>query len=198
MKRAILVTFLLTSALPGYASIGASETGDGTLLISFGGNIEETDADRFQELASTRNNASVILGDVTGGKMATAIRIGEIVKAKGYRTFAMRRSEWPSILIWLAGSSRSMLTCSRIGLRAGQADDTDKAVLRSYLARLGLDAFVIAYLSEASSNEKWLTAEGRPGFEVLPPGIGVFVFSPPAPAPPLVAPPLSRRDSSQP
>lgn len=175
MRRSILAAFLLTTALPSYAAQIEVYDGKPELpVIGINGNIEEADADRFQELASTRNNVVVMLRS-GGGKMAPAIRIGEMIKAKGYTTIVKDYCASACALIWLAGSKRFMTASAHIGLHqayniTGQADGTGNAILGSYLTRLGLDYSAIAYATQAGPADfKWLTVDDakRVGIRVI-------------------------------
>jgi hypothetical protein len=86
MRRGILAISFLTIALPSYAAqIQVYEDMGKLPVIGIFGSIEGNDVDRFHELSSTLNNAIVLLKS-GGGKMAAAIQIGEVVRAKGYTT----------------------------------------------------------------------------------------------------------------
>jgi hypothetical protein len=183
MRRSILAACLLATVQPSHAAQievidGKPELPIKLPVIGINGGIEAADADRFQELASTRNNAMVFLRS-GGGKMAPAIRIGEIIKAKGYVTVVREVCASACALIWLAGSKRFMTATARIGLHqaytvTGQADGAGNAILGSYLTRLGLSYSAIAYATQASPGEvKWLTVDDAKRV-----GIGLIVLNP--------------------
>jgi hypothetical protein len=182
MRRSLLATFFVASAMPSYAA--QLEVYDGkpeTPVIGVNGEIEEADVDRFQGLAATRNNALVLLRS-GGGKMAPAIRIGEMIRAKGYNTIVKDYCMSACALIWLAGSKRLMTPGAHIGLHqaysiAGQADGMGNAILGSYLTRLGLSYSAIAYATQASPNDiKWLTVDDaqRVGIPVITVDLNAF------------------------
>lgn len=182
MARGLLAILLLTIALPAYAAHIEVYDGKPALqlpVIGISGEIEENDADRFQELSSTLNNALVLLRS-GGGKIAPAMRIGEIVRAKNYTTVVKDYCASSCALIWLAGSKRFMTPAAHIGLHqafntTGQADGTGNAILGSYLTRLGLGYPAIAYATEAGPGGiKWLTVDDakRVGIEVFVVGLG--------------------------
>jgi hypothetical protein len=161
--------------MPSYAA--QIEVYDGkpeTPIIGVNGQIEEADVDRFQALAATRNNAMILLRS-EGGKMAPALRIGEMIRAKGYNTIVKDYCMSACALIWLAGSKRLMTATAHIGLHqayivAGQADGMLNAIIGSYLTRLGLGYPAIAYATQASPNDmKWLTVDDakRVGIPVI-------------------------------
>jgi hypothetical protein len=191
MRRSILAACLLATAQPSHAAqiavaqIPASNDKPGLPAIGIYGSIEAADVDRFKELASTLNNAVVFLRS-GGGKMAPAIQIGEIIKAKGYTTIVREVCASACALIWLAGSHRFMTATARIGLHqaytvAGQADGLGNAILGSYLTRLGLSYSAVAYATQASPGEvKWLTVDDAKRV-----GIALIVVDPNAqPKPP--------------
>jgi hypothetical protein len=182
MRRSLVATFLLASALPSHAA--QLEVYDGkpdAPVIGINGAIEEADVDGFQGLAATRNNALVLLRS-GGGKMAPAIRIGEMIRAKGYNTIVKDYCMSACALIWLAGSKRLMTPSARIGLHqaysvAGQADGMGNAILGSYLTRLGLGYSAIAYATQARPNDiKWLTVDDakRVGIPVITVDLDAF------------------------
>jgi hypothetical protein len=182
MRWSLPATFLLASALPGYAA--QLEVYDGkpeAPVIGINGEIEEADVDRFRGLAATRNNALVLLRS-SGGKMAPAIRIGEMIRAKGFNTIVKDYCMSACALIWLAGSKRVMTSGAHIGLHqaysiAGQADGMGNAILGSYLTRLGLGYAAIAYATQASPNDmKWLTVDDakRVGIPVITVDLNAF------------------------
>jgi hypothetical protein len=175
MKRVILTASLLITAPPSFAAQIEVYDGKPELpVIGINGDIDVDDVNRFQELSSTQNNAVVMLRS-RGGRMASAIRIGEMVKAKGYTTIVKDYCASSCALIWLAGSKRFMTPGAHIGLHqaynsTGQADGTGNAILGSYLTRLGLSYSAIAYATEASPDGiKWLTVDDakRVGIPVI-------------------------------
>jgi hypothetical protein len=175
MRRSVLAAFLLASALPSHAAQLVVYDGKPELpVIGINGAIEEADVDRFQGLSSTRNNALVFLRS-GGGKMAPALRIGEMIKAKGYNTVVKDYCVSACALIWLAGSKRFMTSSAHIGLHqayntTGQADGMGNAILGSYLTRLGLSYSAIAYATQAGpADVRWLTVDDakRVGIPVI-------------------------------
>jgi hypothetical protein len=175
MKLGISAAVLLAGALPGYAAQIDVYDGKPELpVIGINGDIDGADVDRFRQLSSTRNNAVVLLRS-TGGKMAPAIQIGEMIKAKGYTTIVKNYCASSCALIWLAGAKRVMTPTAHIGLHqayksGGQADGAGNAILGSYLTRLGLGYAAIMYATQASPDEiKWLTVDDakRVGIQVI-------------------------------
>jgi Clp protease len=187
MTRGLLAIVLLSIALPAYgAHIEVVEGKPGLQLPAIGiiGEIEENDVDRFQELSSRMDNALVLLKS-SGGKIAPAMRIGEIVRAKHYTTVVKDYCASSCALIWLAGSKRFITPTAHVGLHqafnaTGQADGMGNAILGSYLTRLGLSYPAIAYATEAGpSGIKWLTVDDAKRV-----GIQLFVVGSGAPARP--------------
>ena len=165
MRRSLLAAFFVASAVPSHAAqVVVYDGKPETPVIGINGQIEEADVDRFQGLAANRNNAMVLLRS-NGGKLAPALRIGEMIRAKGYNTIVKDYCMSACALIWLAGSKRVMTATAHIGLHqaysiAGQADGMANAIVGSYLTRLGLGYPAIAYATQASPNDvKWLTVD---------------------------------------
>jgi Clp protease len=180
MKRALLTSVLVVQVLPCCAAQIEIYQGTPPLpVIGINGDLDVADVDRFQELSSKLNNATVLLRS-RGGKMLAGMRIGEIIKAKGYTTVVKDYCASSCALIWLAGSKRFMTPTAQIGLHqaynlAGQADGVGNAVLGSYLTRLGLGYDAIAYAAQAGPDAmKWLTPDDakRLGIQVIVVGIG--------------------------
>jgi hypothetical protein len=174
MTQGILAALLLTIAVPTYAADVVVGGKPELPVIGIRGDIEGGEAQRFQELSSTLNNAVVLLSS-GGGKMLPAIQIGEIIKAKGYTTIVKDYCASACALIWLAGSKRFVSPTARIGLHqaynsTGQADGAGNAVLGSYLTRIGLSYDAIAYATQATPDRfKWLTVDDakRVGIQVI-------------------------------
>jgi hypothetical protein len=180
MKRALLTCVLTLTALPCCAAQIEVYQGTSTLpVIGIYGDLDVADVDRFQELSSKLNSAAVLLKS-RGGKILAGMRIGEIVKAKGYTTVVKDYCASSCALIWLAGAKRFMTPTAQIGLHqaynlAGQADGVGNAVLGSYLTRLGLGYDAVAYAAQAGPNAmKWLTPDDakRLGIQVIVVGLG--------------------------
>jgi hypothetical protein len=169
MRRNVLAVVLvasLTSAWPSHAAQLAVDDSKPQLpAIGITGAIEEADVVRFQELSAARNHALVLLEKSAGGKMAAAIEIGEMIRAKGYYTIVKDYCASACALIWLAGSKRFMIPSAHIGLHqaynvTGQADGMGNAILGAYLTRLGLSYSAIIYATQAKPGElKWLTVD---------------------------------------
>lgn len=179
MRRNLLALLLLTSAWPSYAAqVVVYDGTSGLPAIGINGPIEETDVEQFEALSSTRNNAVVLLRS-GGGKMAPAIRIGEMIKAKGYPTVVKDFCVSSCALIWLAGSKRFMTPSARIGLHqaynaTGQPDGMGNAILGSYMTRLGLGYSAVVYATQANPHDvRWLTVDDAKRV-----GIAVIVLDP--------------------
>jgi hypothetical protein len=174
MMREILAISFLAIAPSHAAQIEVYDGKPELPIIGINGDIEVADVDRFQKLSSVLNNAAVMLRS-TGGKMGPAIRIGEMIKDKGYTTIVKDYCASSCALIWLAGSKRFMTPTAHIGLHqayksTGEADGMGNAILGSYLTRLGLNYSAIAYATQASPDGiKWLTVDDakRVGIKVI-------------------------------
>lgn len=99
-----------------------------------------------------------------GGDLVTAIRIGEMVRARGFPTFVTDTCASACTLIWLAGSQRYMSSHAGIGFHqasrrdTGEVSGTGNALVGSYLTRLGLSYNAVLYATSAPPDDiKWMT-----------------------------------------
>jgi hypothetical protein len=163
MTRIAAAAMLASTVLPGHAAqIEVSGPPDAR-AIAIVGTIETADTETFQEKTRMLREAVVLLKS-NGGDVVTAIRIGEMVRARRFPTFVTDTCASACTLIWLAGSQRYMSSYAGIGFHQASNRDTGEvsgagnALVGSYLTRLGLSYDAVLYATSAPPDDiKWMT-----------------------------------------
>jgi hypothetical protein len=156
---------LASAVLPGHAAQIEVNVQADPPVIAIVGDIEPDDADTFRAKTYTIGKAAVVLKSA-GGNLVASIRIGEMVKAKGFPTAVIEYCMTACTSIWLAGSQRFMTSSARIGFHqaynndTGQVSGSGNALVGSYLTRLGLGYAAVLYATSAGPDQmKWMTPE---------------------------------------
>lgn len=175
----ITLLLLLVSPLKA-ADISLSE-GDGLDLIFISGEITESDVAHFQRLAVSSDEAVIVL-ESPGGSLEPALRIGEIVRLKGFYTYVPNGTTCTSscALIWVAGQTRYLSQNARVGFHAsyiqsgGRQVETGvgNAMVGRYLTLLNLPEKAVIFATSAAPNEiRWIntanSTESGIAFEIL-------------------------------
>ena len=152
MRNRILATVLLTSAtLPTQAA--SIDVKDNVIQIS--GIIRLNDILALEVETDGLDKPMVVRLDSNGGSFLPAIRIGEMIRQKGWSTHVERRCLSACAVIWLSGSQKSMSTAAQIGFHqvynreTGLVEAQPMNFLRSYLARLGYTKEMIEFATQA-------------------------------------------------
>ena len=164
----LIYTFAITSS---NADITLSiEKNSAFILIT--GEIVDGDSERFSQLVnSTKNivNEGFVVLNSPGGKVAEAINIGEMLRANGFSTAVLDKTDCQSAcaLIWLAGKKRIATSTSRIGFHQsytlsqyGTAIPSiqGNALVGYYLAKIDVSPAVVAYVTAATPETfEWLS-----------------------------------------
>jgi hypothetical protein len=156
----------LVVTMPALA--GQIEIRDGPVpMVSIGGRIDRGDEVVFDHIVAHVTNALVVLTG-PGGDVASALAIGQQVRARGWQTLVPAGSFCASAcaLIWLAGTQRMLGVNARIGFHAisvrnneGTAVETHEIdpALVNYLMRLGYAFDVTATIVNTPSRMvRWL------------------------------------------
>ena len=199
--RWILAIFAFVLALPAAhaASIEIKRLDAGNAVILVAGDLELGDIDQFRSKAANLSKATVAFQS-DGGSLLAGIRIGSLIRSKGFVTVVPDRAQCASAcaVAWLGGAQRFMGTGARVGfhaayvIKAGTTSESGpgNAVLGAYLNQLGLREEAIIYITQAAPNSmRWLSME-----EAGQHGIDVALLPPPDLAPP----PLAALPSLQP
>src|SRR5215471_10979984 len=147
MKGILAVAALLASvAWPCYAA--QIEVNQSTITIY--GDIDFGDFVTFKSKTSSLDNAAVVLRS-NGGRLLPAIKIGEMIRTKGYTTYVREYCASACTLIWLAGQQRHMAPAALIGLHAaydassGVMSGSANALAGAYLSKIGLPYEAVMY-----------------------------------------------------
>ena len=160
MKKLVLAA-LSASAAPCYgAQISVNQSS-----VNISGEIISDDFATFQSKTASLSNATVALRS-NGGRLLPAIKIGEMIKTKGYTTHVPEYCASACTLIWLAGRQRYMSPTALIGLHAAYdagngvvVSGSANALVGAYLNKIGLSYDAVMYATSAGpDNIKWLTA----------------------------------------
>jgi hypothetical protein len=145
-------------------------------VVSITGEFNLSDGAEFAERVAKLNRTVVVLNSI-GGNLLAGIRIGNVIRLKGFAT-AVRDGQICAsacAVAWLGGVVRYMGVDARIGFHAafdretGEETGVGNALVGSYLNRLGLSDEVVVYVTIASPNQiQWLTMP-----DALKLGIGV-------------------------
>jgi hypothetical protein len=175
MKR--LLPAALLSGMIWPCSAAQIEVNQATVAID--GDIEFGDFETFQSKTRFLSQATVVLRS-NGGKLVPAIKIGEVIRQKGFATYVEDYCASACTLIWLAGPQRYMAAAAQIGFHAaydndtGQEAGTANAIVGAYLTRLGLPYEAVVYATVAKPNDmRWLTVADAKRV-----GISVTVINP--------------------
>ena len=135
--------------------------------ISIKGDIVYGDELKFRNIALTTDFAQVVLNS-PGGKLKPGLDIGRIIRIKGYST-VVQNSQCTSscAMLWIAGSTRSILDGGRVGFHGAYVVESDgkplpdnvgNAWVGAYLNELGFNNDVIQYATVSNPETfKWIT-----------------------------------------
>jgi hypothetical protein len=164
-----LIVLLLVLASPATAATitVTPQTGDTPAVVMVQGDLRDEDIDDFRFKVAKLSSAVVAL-ESDGGSLLAGIRIGEIIRLKGFVTVVANGARCASACAtaWLGGVRRFMGEQARIGFHAAYRSDTTSesgmgnAVLGAYLNSIGLSEAAVAYVTMADPNSMtWLTLE---------------------------------------
>jgi hypothetical protein len=177
--RALIVLLLGLAAPATAATITvAPQNEDKPAAVAVQGLLRDEDIDEFRFKVAKLSSAVVAL-ESDGGSLLAGIRIGEIIRLKGFVTVVPNGARCASACAtaWLGGVRRFMGEQARIGFHAAYRSDTKSesgmgnAVLGAYLNNIGLSESAVAYVTMAAPNSMtWLTLEEavKYGIDVRP------------------------------
>jgi len=163
-------------ALLGLISVSAKAAtftemaaGDNQVFIVVRGEFADGDADKFNMTVQKYAKGGVLF-ESAGGNLVTGVRIGEIIRLKGFSTGVASGAVCASscALAWLGGSERFLPSSARLGFHAAyrieganaQETGMGNALIGAYLTRIGLPLEAVLYITQASPSEMtWLTPE---------------------------------------
>ena len=173
MRKRILATALLISiTLPTQAaSIDVKND-----VIHISGTIQPNDFLVLEVETDGLDKPMVVSLHSNGGSFVPAIRIGALIRQKGWSTHVEGRCMSACAIIWLSGSRKSMSTAAQIGFHqvynpeTGQVSGRSMNVLRSYLVKLGYPNEMIEFAMQAGPTDMSYFTEGdskRLGVQVI-------------------------------
>jgi hypothetical protein len=152
-------------------------------VVTIDGGLEANDTDVFNAKTNALSKATIVLRS-DGGNLYAGIKIGEIIRLRGFSTFVPSQCASACALVWLGGTQRYMAATARLGFhaasdsRSGLESGVGNAVVGAYLTKIGLPYSAIIYITTASPQSMtWTTAEEakRHGIEAeavsAPPGV---------------------------
>jgi hypothetical protein len=188
--------------------------GDGVRVT---GELAVADFDTFRRMISgCLPKDTVITFDSPGGALSTGLKMGELIRMRGFSTFVRPNTTCSSscALAWMAGLPRGAALTARIGFHAAyDAQGVEKgmanALVGAFYRELGLSWEAIGYLTKASpQGMQWLNFDDaeKLGIDVVratdedlaklskaqPCGQQALAPPPPAPAPEKQLPPHER------
>jgi hypothetical protein len=180
MPLPILALCALLSAVSAQAaSISVDLRGaDKPALVSIQGTLILNDDEEFRARTASLSQA-VVAFESNGGNLLAGIRIGTLIRTRGFATLVRAGSQCASAcaLAWLGGTVRHMDDGAKIGfhsafrnysgLRVGSA--AGNAFVGAYLNQLGLRPDAVNYVTKSGPGSiTWLTVGDakRLGFEV--------------------------------
>ena len=161
-RRLLIAIASLVWAAPAVAANISLETGENLDLIFISGEIEESDVAHFQRLAVSSSAAVVVL-ESPGGALDPALKIGEIIRLKGFSTYVPNDITCTSscALIWVAGQTRYIATTASVGFHASYILMDGRQIERGvgnarvgrYLTLLNLPERAVIFATSAPPNE---------------------------------------------
>jgi hypothetical protein len=137
--------------------------GDGVRVT---GQFTAADVDTFRRMVSEcRTKDTVITFDSPGGAVSAGLKMGELIRMRGFSTFVRPNTICASscAIAWLAGSPRGAATTARIGFHAaydeaGVERGAVNALVGGYLRELGMSWEAIHHLTKAPPRGmEWLS-----------------------------------------
>jgi hypothetical protein len=179
---AVLVLLLAPQAA-GAANIEVKHLDSAAALVIVEGDLELGDIEVFRSKVAALSKATVAFRS-DGGSLLAGIRIGMLVRVKGFTTIVPDAAQCASAcaVAWLGGAHRFLGVGAKVGFHAAYVQKggtttesgPGNAVLGAYLDQIGLPEDAIVYITQAApSSMKWLNMEeaAQHGIEValLPP-----------------------------
>jgi hypothetical protein len=167
----MLIALLLAVASPASAATITVEIPSGTAppLVTVQGTLVLKDIEAFKFKVAKLTTAIVAFSS-DGGNLLAGIRIGEVIRLKGFVTVVPSGARCASACAtaWLGGAQRFVGDGALVGFHAAYRDGASgptesgaaNAVLGAYLSSIGLSEIAIAYITTAAPNSMtWLTLQ---------------------------------------
>jgi hypothetical protein len=172
MKMIFLTASLLLSGSAAQAANITSDTAVGP-TITIEGQLMDGDDKIFRKVADSlpvdKNNPVYVYITGPGGSEVAAINIGNVIRSRGWNTYAYNVCTSACAIIWLAGTQAYSHDQALIGFHAAswtdgrghrRSDGPGNAWLGKYYSDLGLNWSQITYLTQAPPESiNWLSYE---------------------------------------
>ena len=181
MKTIFFIIFIL--ALPpargATFELSTDSVGDYQYdVISISGDIKRDDLDRFIAVAFKSKRDVLVSLDSKGGDLRTALEIGRLIFARGYRTSITNYDCISACaLIWLAGRDRYLHNGERLGFHSAfkvtrngrrEPDQGSNALIGAYVRYLELPSTVASLVVEADPNTvTWVTIKNAIDYGIV-------------------------------
>ncbi len=141
-----LAFFLIASQQATAAEFAHLPNAKGSDVILITGTINLADSDKFNNIASPRNKAVVVLLDSRGGFIGEAIKIGQLIRHRGWETAVQKYGLCNSActLIWIGGAVRHLDNPARLGfhsarksLESPERNEASNIMMGRYLTNMG-------------------------------------------------------------
>jgi hypothetical protein len=177
-----MIVLVLVLAAPATAATitVTPPIGDTPAVVQVQGVLQSEDIEAFR-FKVARLSKAVVAFESEGGSLLAGIRIGELIRMKGFVTVVAAGARCASAcaIAWLGGVQRFMGEPALVGFHAAYRDDgtgptevgSANAILGAYLSTIGLSESAIYYVTMAApSSMTWLTLQeaAKHGIEVRP------------------------------
>jgi hypothetical protein len=141
-----LAFFIFASQQATPAEFAHLPNAKGPDVVLITGTINIADSDKFNNIASPRNKAVVVLLDSRGGFIGEAIKIGQLIRHRGWETAVQKYGLCNSActLIWISGAVRHLDNPARLGfhsarksLESPERNEASNIMMGRYLTNMG-------------------------------------------------------------
>ncbi len=181
MKRSFLAAFLVGVALPSCACAADISVQGNKIILA--GTIEVGDFDRFYAKAQPYDQAMTVHLHSAGGFIVPALKIGLLIRQKGWTTSVEHICNSACAFIWLAGVKHLKTENAYIGvhspfdLKTGKPNEAGNSATILYLRGLGYGEELTKFiLATPPDKMKSLTRQDTARF-----GVAVTVVAPSLP-----------------
>jgi len=181
MKQSFLAALLVGMALPSCACAADISVQGNKIILA--GTIEAGDFEKFYAKAQPYDQAMTVHLHSAGGFILPAMKIGSMIRQKGWTTSVERVCHSACAFIWLSGVKRLKTENAHIGvhspfdLKTGKPNEASSTVMTFYLGNLGYGEQLTKFiLATPPDKMRFLTRQDTARF-----GIEVTVVEPSLP-----------------
>jgi len=163
LQASVTLLVLLLAPLPGAAATISVMQDGASAIVTLDGQLEPGDFETFQSKTNAISKAIVVLRS-PGGSVLAGVRIGEVIRRKGFQTVVLDRCASACAIAWLGGKPRSWAPGAGVGFHAardrnsGQESGAANALMGAYLNGIGLSYDAVVYMTQTPPDKiRWLT-----------------------------------------